>query len=146
MSRGARNISKEYANGKVVSVFFSIDNPTGGLPLCIRLPSNEDGVYQVLLKQRKRYVDYKVKEAVREQAKRTAWKLVQDWVEVQMSLVEMQQAEILQVFMPYLWNEQAAKSLYSIVKEAGFKALTYRPEPEPEEEHPQVAGRIVDAG
>jgi hypothetical protein len=55
------------------------------------------------------------------QANRTAWKLWQDWLEVQMSLIEMEQAEFVQIFLPYFWDGR--RSYYDMVKEGGFKML-----------------------
>lgn len=39
-----------------------------------------------------------------QQAERTAWKIVQDWVEVQMSMIQTRQADFEEVFMPYLFD------------------------------------------
>jgi hypothetical protein len=58
---------------------------------------------------------------LRAQAARTAWKLIQDWVELQMALIKMRQAEFLQVFLPYVWNGK--KTFYTALKEQNFKLL-----------------------
>lgn len=47
---------------------------------------------------------------------------LKDWVEVQMSMIQMKQAETLQVFMPYLWNGR--ETLYQLSQNnGGFRAL-----------------------
>jgi hypothetical protein len=89
--------------------------------MTIRLPANPDGVYDMLRSKVKRPRSGTLQK-LRDQATRTAWKLVQDWVEVQMSLIEMQQAEFLQVFLPYVWDGK--KTFYSALKDQGFKMLT----------------------
>jgi hypothetical protein len=38
---------------------------------------------------------------IREQAEWVSWRILKDWVEAQMALVESGQAEAAQVFMPY---------------------------------------------
>jgi hypothetical protein len=48
----------------------------------------------------------KKKSDFRQQAARTAWKLQQDWVQVQLSLLLLQKVDFLQVFMAYLWDGQ----------------------------------------
>ncbi len=53
----------------------------------------------------------------REQARRTAWKLQQDWVEVQMSLIQMKQVDFLQVFVAYLYDPRTKKSFYQTLTE-----------------------------
>lgn len=116
---GASNIMKEYVAGRVSGISFALSNPNGG-KVIIRLPANIEAVFEVLRKQVKRH-NHQTQQRLHEQSKRTAWKLMQDLVEVQLSLVEMRQAEALEVFMPYVWNGQ--RSFYAHVKEAGFTAL-----------------------
>jgi hypothetical protein len=65
----------------------------------------------------------KKREEFREQAKRTAWKLQQDWVEVQLSLIQMKQADFLQVFFAYLWDNKEEKTFYQHIKDKNFLAL-----------------------
>lgn len=36
-----------------------------------------------------------------EQAKRVSWRIVKDWVEAQLAIIESGQAEMGEVFMPY---------------------------------------------
>ena len=132
----AKNISKDYDAGmEVCGIIFTIEVAGIG-PQFIRLPSAPDAVYRVLASQRKGKLDAKAKERLMDQAKRTSWKLMQDWVEVQLSLIEMRQAEAAQVFMPYLWN--GTKTFYQIARESGFRALTYKPEAAAEREEEPV--------
>lgn len=56
-----------------------------------------------------------------EQGQRTAWKLVQDWIEVQLSMIQMRQADPMQVFLPYVWDGR--RTFYQGLKDSGFKAL-----------------------
>lgn len=122
----AMNIMKEYENSQVTSIFFTV-MAKQDLPLTIRLPANVDAVDRVLWKRTKKQ-DARARQRVAEQAKRTAWKLIQDWVEVQMSLIEMGQAELLQVFLPYVWDGRSKKSFFSLAKEGDFRALTHQPD------------------
>lgn len=122
----AKNISKDYDERmEVCGIIFTIEVPGLG-PQFIRLPSSPDAVFKVLASQRKGKLDQKARELVMEQAKRTSWKLMQDWVEVQLSLIQMRQAEAVQVFLPFLWN--GTRTFYQIARDSGFKALTHKPE------------------
>lgn len=56
-----------------------------------------------------------------EQAERTAWKIIQDWVEVQMSMIQTGQAETLQVFLPYVFDGK--KTYYQALSESKFAGL-----------------------
>lgn len=120
---GARGITKDYAQGEVVSITFLIE--TGELPVQIRLPANPPAVLAVLRKKVRNLTAHKLKQ-LESQAKRTAWRLMFDWVQVQLSLIEMHQAEIRQVFMPYIVNAQG-ESLYQFLKAKQLPALGYKP-------------------
>lgn len=118
---GASNIAKDYKDGLLYAVCFAVLNPATGQRIAVRLPANADGVYEALRSAVKRPRRGTL-DKLRDQATRTAWKLMQDWVEVQMSLIEMRQAEFLQVFLPYVWDGK--QSFYTALKDNGFKMLT----------------------
>ena len=141
---GVSGIMKEYGTaGSVIAVTFQI-KIEGSNPWTVRLPVNvqkawdalwmdyangdklsQDGM-RVAWNARKR----KVKQEFREQAERTAWKIVQDWVEVQMSMIQMQQADFREVFLPYLWDGK--RSYYNMLEQQGFAGLL----PEKTDAHP----------
>jgi hypothetical protein len=112
-------IQKDYLNGRLTALCFRGTLPNGR-SVNIRLPANTKAVYDVLLKKVKR-PNKTTYPRVQEQAERTAWKLMQDWVEVQISLIEMQQADFVQVFLPYVWDGEL--TFYARLKEGEFKAL-----------------------
>lgn len=117
----ATQVAKEYKNGEVHALTFSVHNPTTGKDSRIRLPVEKKGIIAVLSNQYKRKISAATKTRIEAQANRTAWKLWQDWLEVQMSLIEMEQAEFVQIFLPYFWDGR--RSYYDMVKEGGFKML-----------------------
>lgn len=63
----------------------------------------------------------KKKSDFRQQAERTAWKLQQDWVQVQLSLLLLQKVDFLQVFMAYLWDGK--QTFYQSLKNNNQLAL-----------------------
>jgi hypothetical protein len=118
---GARSISKEYGSGgEVLALNFVILSPETNAPLGVRLPANPEAVAGVLLKGQKN-ATAQTKQRIRDQARRTAWRLMFDWVAVQLSLIEMKQAELLQVFLPYVWSGRG--SFYAQLRETKFAAL-----------------------
>ncbi|MDD5501939.1 MAG: hypothetical protein PHH26_00555 [Candidatus Thermoplasmatota archaeon] len=58
-----------------------------------------------------------------EQAERTAWKILLDWVDAQMALIELSQVEMMEVFLPYVYDYQKRQTYFEALKEKGFKAL-----------------------
>lgn len=116
---GAFEIIKKYLNGRVSMLFFNIKTPEGRT-ISIQLPSNEESVFQQLRKCVKRPREGTL-EKLRDQANRTTWKLMQDWIEVQISLIELQQIELVQVFLPYVWDGNT--TFYEALKVGEFLQL-----------------------
>ncbi len=122
---GAIGIMKNYdRDGNLEAISFSVPHPEKRL-LGIRLPADVEAVRRVLMADVKRPRKETVKR-INSQAARTAWKLIQDWVEVQMSMIEMQQVEFIQVFLPYIYDGK--KTFYAALKENGFKLLPEKSE------------------
>lgn len=92
--KGASHVSVDYQNGREVAVTFGID--VSGVPINFRLPCNVEGVAKALYRDKKH-----VASRDKSQCERVAWRIVKDWVEAQMALIEAGQAEIAEVFMPY---------------------------------------------
>jgi hypothetical protein len=120
---GVSGITKEFKNGTPIAVVFYVD--VEGRRFSIRLPANVEQVQDFLWKEyvtsRTRPRPTVTRESFREQAARTAWKIQQDWVQVQMSLIKLKQADFLQVFMAFVWDGQ--QTFYEQVRGNQFKAL-----------------------
>lgn len=117
---GAANILKDYEDHRLVSIKFAVIEPTTNRKIAIAIPANVEAVKAVLLSAVKRPRKETIRR-VEDQAARTAWKLMQEWLEIQLSLIEMNQVEILQVFLPYIWDGK--QSYYAMLKGNGFKLL-----------------------
>ena len=100
---GAVKIMVDYEGGSPVAVTFGIETAAG--PRGFRLPAAVDGTLRVFARQ-------KIK-ADREQAKRTAWRNVRDWVLAQIALVESCDAAMDEVFLPYLADREG-RTLYQL--------------------------------
>lgn len=99
---GARKIMQDYdGQGRIVALSFLVDTPAG--PRGIRLPANVDAVHAVLIRQ-------KVK-CDREQAERVAWRIVKDWVEAQMAILESEMVQMDEIFLPYM-TDNSGQTMY----------------------------------
>lgn len=101
-----------------VALSFTVDYK--GQPLNFLLPCNYQGVLSCFKK------DKKVPNASKnnDQALRTAWRIVKDWVEAQMAIIQSEQATIEEVFMPYLIINSTGETLANkILKGEGLKLL-----------------------
>ena len=115
---GARKIMIDYdETGDPIGLTFGL--LVEGQILGFQLPANIDGVLAAF-KREKIKVD-------REQAKRTAWRNIRDWVLAQMAFVEAGNVQADEVFLPYL-TDWRGTTLYKAFKN-GQRSL-----PEPSEE------------
>lgn len=121
---GVTDVAKTYAAGQVSALMFKIVFSPTTPAVVVRLPANIEKCLDTFwadhCKTRSPH-SKKVRADFRDQSARTAWKLQQDWVEVQLSLIRLNQQEAMQAFLPYVWD--GTKSLYDRVKETGFRAL-----------------------
>ena len=102
---GARKIMIDYGeSGQPDGIAFAIQQ--GNTCQMFILPANVDGVMAVFNKQ-------KVK-ADREQAERTAWRNVRDWIMAQMAFIESGNVQMDEIFLPYLTDGK--KTLYEAYK------------------------------
>lgn len=119
-SAGASSIQKTYSpEGRLDALIFSIAVP-GRNSVSVRLPVNHEGVYKTMRSEIKRPRTNTLNN-LEDQALRTSWKLMQDWVEVQLSLIRMQQVDFLQVFLPYVWDGE--QTFYTRLKSQNYNTL-----------------------
>ena len=119
---GATGIMKDIKEGQVVAIVFEMLDERGSKRL-VKLPANVIQVQEYLWSE---YINShirpkKTKEDMLEQAGRTAWKIMQDWVQIQVSMIKLRQMSMLQVFLPYIWDGH--QTYYEFLKGKQFKAL-----------------------
>jgi len=123
IKHGANKILKTVEAHRLTGISFIMT--VNGTDMPFRLPARIDRVE----KQLKSLVKKPQKGTlarITEQAERTSWKLLADWVDIQMSLVELDQVEIIEVFMPYIWDGAKNKTLFEQMKSNGFAMLEDR--------------------
>lgn len=97
VKHGAKKIMQEYDDaGRITALSFQIDTPNG--LRAIKLPANAEPVRRVLARQ-------KVKCDV-EQSERVAWRIIKDWVEAQMAILESEMVQMDEIFLPYMLNSK----------------------------------------
>ncbi len=122
VSAGADGISKLYDNQQCVALVFNI-KLENGRSIPVKLPANVGQCVDALWKdyQKGSVRGRKERRDFVEQGTKTAWKLMQDWCEVQISLIHLRQVEFLQVFLPYVWDGH--QTYYESLKENKFRTL-----------------------
>lgn len=124
IAAGATAIAKECEGGKVTAVSFMIRQGKDGGAVTIRLPAKVQQAYSVLTKN-KGPLNSSQRERMMKQAAQTAWRIVYDWVCIQLAMIELEQVDLLQVFMPFIWDGK--QSLYHAMKLSNSPALGYSP-------------------
>lgn len=130
VEKTAAEIQQKLAKAKAQAILIEYD-PEGVMgamsfriaaangPVFFRLPANTDGVYRALLKDKK--VPPRLR--TRQQAANVAWRVLKDWIEAQLAIVEAEMADPMEVFLPYAVRSDGA-TVYQALAQTGFKALT----------------------
>jgi hypothetical protein len=102
---GATAVMIDYVDKEPSAICFVIDRV--GVPVSVRMPSRVGHVAKAL---RRPGVPCHARRP--EQVKRIAWRILFRWVEVQCAMVELEQADMLEVFLPYVVTENGS-TVYS---------------------------------
>jgi len=109
IKHGAKSILKDIEpDGSIGSLSFIVETPYGTMP--IRLPVNIDPVLAVLIKEKQKKKS--TIKATKEQAERVAWRILKDWVEAQMALIEIEMVKMEQVFLPYAVMGESGQTVF----------------------------------
>lgn len=95
---GASDVATRYIEGRPVGIMFRTATPFG--PRDFVLPVLADKVQMVLHKQK---VQPKLQSI--EQAERVAWRIVKDWIEAQLAIIQTEMVTLDQVMLPYMKTE-----------------------------------------
>jgi len=113
VAHGARCIMIDYsADHEPESLSFIVPTPQGDISF--RLPAKVAAVQKVLTEQR---VTRGVK---RDQASRVAWRIIKDWVDAQLAIIETEMVTLEQVFLPYMLMKDGQRTLYEAMVERRF--------------------------
>jgi len=116
VKHGANKIVTDYQNGLPSAVTFCLS--LNGNMVAFALPANYAGVLKAMRNDKK----VPRSQCTDEQALRVSWRMVKDWVEAQMAIVEAQLADITEVFLPYAITRNG-NTLYKEVQGNGMLML-----------------------
>jgi hypothetical protein len=124
ISHGATEILKLCENGRIIGIAFCImisDTKTA-----FRLPAKIENIEKYFTKKLSRRPTANALAEIKRQSERTAWKLLSDEVDIQMSRIELDQVELAEVYMGYLYDAQKRETLFSKWQGGQFQALEYK--------------------
>lgn len=112
---GAQRIITDYEKGEVSSLQFMLN--IGTRMVFYQLPCNAEGVLKTLVRDKApgKYCNIN-------QARRVAWRVIRDWIEAQIALVDAGQAVMAEAFLPYAVTADG-KTLYQQIETGKIKLL-----------------------
>lgn len=116
VKHNAKSIMKNYDGESITGLSFLIDTGVHQIP--VRLPVKVDECLEVLKKEKKNSPRSNIK-ATREQAERVAWRILKDWVEAQMALLDIQMVRFEEIFLPYIETGNG-QTIYERLEEKQF--------------------------
>lgn len=112
----AKSIMKDYDGESITGLSFLIDTGTQQIP--VRLPAKVDRCLLVLQKEKRANPRKQIKDT-REQAERVAWRILKDWVEAQMALLDIEMVKFEEIFLPYIETGNG-RTIYEQLEEQRF--------------------------
>lgn len=116
MKHKAKSIMKNYDGEAITGLSFLID--TGIQQIPVRLPVKVDQCLEVLKKEKRENPRKQIKDT-REQAERVAWRILKDWVEAQMALLDIEMVRFEEIFLPYI-EVKGGQTVFERLKEQQF--------------------------
>lgn len=103
-------------HGVITSLSFLINTGSNDVP--IKLPVRIDDVLLVLTEQKKIHPKAGIK-ATRDQANRVAWRIMKDWIEAQMALLDIRMVRFEEIFLSYIETANGM-TIYEKLEEKHF--------------------------
>lgn len=117
MKHGAKSILKQYGDGgKITGLSFLIE--TRGQQIPVRLPVKTAECLEVMKREKKNNPRQNIK-ATPEQAERVAWRILKDWTEAQMALLDIEMVRFEEIFLPYI-ETNTGQTVYERLEEKQF--------------------------
>jgi hypothetical protein len=117
---GAEKILVDYepgGSGQAMAITFGVAVGPEKRLMFFTLPCNWQGVLAAMKKQNlgRRYCHEL-------QARNVAWRIIKDWCEAQLAIIEAGQAELAEVFLPYAQTSNGM-TLYKAIESGDLKLL-----------------------
>lgn len=122
VSIGASHVSREYKDERVVAFMYRIGD------LFYKLPARVEAILNVMvsdLPPRSK----KSRDDLYPQAERTAWKILSDWIDLQASMILLDQVKVEEIMLPFMYSMKHGKTFFEIAgaipywNQKNFRAL-----------------------
>ena len=110
---GAHSIKTDYERGEPTGISFLLKTPYG--VLAFALPAKIEAVYAVMHEQANAG-EMRASLVTKSQAGRVGWRIIKDWVQAQLALIETDMVTLDQVMFPYMLDS-SERPIYQVWKE-----------------------------
>jgi len=128
-THGASAILKQYDGvGNITELNFMIDTEFGKIPF--KLPMDAQKVLQILKREKIMGKASGLSKAESEdisRARMVGWRIIKDWIDSQLALVEVNLVKVEQVFLPYAYDPVKNQTLYEVIRERKFAGMLMEP-------------------
>ena len=119
--KGATEIMTMFdSNGQPDGLKWRVKTQNG--PTAFAMPVNIDAIFKIMTRNRVHVTNATLR---RTQATNTAWRIIKDWVDVQMALLETEMVDLEEIFLPYMLFGD--KTVYQTLQAGEFPALQAAP-------------------
>ena len=119
---GAGNINKVIQSGRITALMFTVDIENKRIPF--KLPVNIRAVEASLRRDSRRIKPRSEEERkLADKAEVVAWKAMLNWLDAQIVMIKIEQVKFMEVFLPYVYNEQNGQTYYTTLEITKFQAL-----------------------
>lgn len=119
---GATKIMKEYDEfGNPCRLIFAIMTEHGEMP--VKLPINTDkvlNVFKIQVSDGKLPRKYWDGEWAVEQAHRVGWRIIKDWLDAQLTILQIEMVKVQELFLPYAYDARSGQTLFQKMEKSGF--------------------------
>lgn len=98
MKHSAKSIMKNFEDDHITGLSFLIY--VGNQQIPVRLPVKINECLDILKREKENGT--KNIKATKEQAERVAWRILKDWIEAQMALLDIHMVQLQEIFLPYI--------------------------------------------
>ena len=117
VKHGARQVLKDYENEELASISFVIKRGPFDIPIV--LTAKVDRCLAVLQREKSTTRNSSIK-ATRDQAYKVAWRIMRDWIEAQMAIIDIDMVTLEEVFLPYIKTPDG-RTFYQQIEDKKFQ-------------------------
>lgn len=127
---GAKAILKQYEGYYPIGICFQLETEKGRL-IPFKLPMKIEQARMIIQKavdEKKLTKKFRQEPLRTEKALIVGWRIIKDWIHAQLSLIEMNYAQAIEIFLPYIYDNTTAQTFFEKVEQSKFLLALESPE------------------